>query len=219
MLAEADRDGYLGPQSIRPPLPNNRWPHVVFFRAMMGQYLATGDRRIPQALRRHYLADHRRMRWPATLCNVEIMLWTYTQTGDRRLLQQALRAYEGYNKWLTGLNPPQQGGGPRLPVRTRRLAACFSDSRPSEHGVTFCEIGKLGAILYAYTGKKRSLDACVNGFAKMDRYSMLIDGVPSSVEQLSGKDPLIAARDLRDRRLHLGHGLPADGYRRRPLRR
>ncbi len=189
VLAEAGRDGYLGPKCIRESLPNHRWPHVVFFRAMMAHYLATGDKRIPRALRRHYLAGHSTHSLARDVCNVEIMLWTYAQTGDKALIRLAARAFDGYNRWLDKLTRTKKEAvlvcQPDTTVRT-----LLSGRRPVEHGVTFCEIAKLGAILYMYTGNRRFLQASVNGFKKVDRYSMLIDGVPSSIEQLSGKGPL-----------------------------
>ena len=75
VLAHADADGYLGPQFLKQAKDRYRWPHAVFFRAMMAEYSATKDKCIVRALRDHYLSDtspHNRHR---DVCNVEIMLW------------------------------------------------------------------------------------------------------------------------------------------------
>lgn len=52
-LRHPDADGYLGHPLMKPPKPYNRWPHAVFFRALMAHFGVTGDRRILEALRRH----------------------------------------------------------------------------------------------------------------------------------------------------------------------
>ena len=171
VLTHADRDGYLGPRHIKTGEGENRWVHAVFFRAMMGEYLATGDDRIPAAIAKHYLSGRSRHSTRREICNVEAICWAYSLTGDRRLIDHAVEAYERFNRetdWATS-------------VKNLRSAR-----RSELHGVTFNETVKLPAILYMYTGEKGLLRAAVNGFRKLDRDSMLIDGVPSSTEQLRG---------------------------------
>ena len=175
-LNHADRDGYVGPSWIKKPESQNRWAHAVYFRALMGWHSGTGDRRIPEALRRHYLSrtsPHSDMR---EVCNVEPMLWVWDQTGDIRLLEMAVTAYEDFNK--------------RFPRHDTAVNVMLSGRRGSEHGVTYTEMGKLGEIMYLHTGKKKWLKATLNAFAKIEKYSMLVDGVSSSTERLRGKDPL-----------------------------
>lgn len=180
VLNHADSDGYLGPQFLKAEhlegMFRNRWSHAVFFRALMAEYSATEDRRIVKALRKHYLSDDFSYTDHRDVCNVEIMLWIYEQTGDRRILDRAVKALEGFN---------------------RRFIACdatvenmLSDEKSTEHGVTYNEIAKLGAIVYLHTGKKDFLRATVNAYRKLERDHLLIDGVNSSSERLSGKGPL-----------------------------
>jgi len=199
ILRRADKDGYLGPRFMKGPKGQLRWAHAVFFRALMARQSATGDRRIVRALVRHYLsytAPHSDSR---DVCNVENILWTYSQTGDRRLLRHAVKAYAAFNK----LNPHSDTVVKNL----------LSAKRPKEHGVSYNEIGKLGAILYMYTGNRRFLNAAINGYRKIDRFAMLVDGVNSSTEGLKGKDPLDSHEtcDIADYTWSVGYLLLATG--------
>jgi DUF1680 family protein len=108
------------------------------------------------------------------VCNVEALLWTYEKTGKKWLLEMAEKAYVGYDR--------------KQPDKDASMTMLLSNKRATEHGVTFCETSKLGAILYQYTGKKKYLEASVHGFKKVDRDQMLVDGVPSASELLRGKD-------------------------------
>ena len=86
VLKHADKDGYLGPKSCKPRMSAGRWSHAIFFRAMIAYFYATGDKRIPDALEKHYLghdADHSGHR---DVCNIEIMCWVYNRTGNKKLL-------------------------------------------------------------------------------------------------------------------------------------
>jgi uncharacterized protein len=167
VLARADKTGYLGPAFMKDPAGNNRWPHTIFFRAWMAHYGATGDDRLVEALHRHYLsstpADHSGDR---NVTNIEPLLWTHQQTGDAALLSHALLAYESYNQ--------------QTPDADTSMANLLSDRRPTEHGVTYNEIGKLGALLYTVTGEQTYLDAAVHAYKKIDRDAMLVDGIHSS---------------------------------------
>ena len=182
VLSHPDRDGYLGPphlKKIPPRAVTYRWPHAVFFRALAAYYSATADPRVIKALTRHYLSNtsspHSSGR---DVCNVEAMLWTYAHTGNKRLLRCAVRAYEEYNR--------------RFPDDDMTMQNMLSSKKSGEHGVTYNEIGKLGAVLYLATGKRSYLAATINAYRKMDRDHMLIDGLPSSSEFLAGRDALQA---------------------------
>ena len=171
-----DTDGFLGLPALKESEHWNRWAHAVFFRALMAHYSATGDKKIVKALQNHYLGGKHNHAFGRNVCNVEAILWTYEKTGDNRLLDLALDAYAEYNL--------------QQPDADTSLATMLSDKRGTEHGVTYNEIAKLGAILYMATGKRKFLDATVNAYRKLDRDQMLIGGVHSSSEHLEGKDPL-----------------------------
>lgn len=199
VLKHAASDGYLGPMFMRQGEPNSRWPHAVFFRALAAQHSALGDARIPAALARHYRAGGCKHTAARDVCNVESMLWAYGQTGDKRLLKLAIEAYEGHNR-----DEPEADASMNVLLTSRRA---------KEHGVTFNEIGKLGAILYLHTGNRKYLRATVNGYRKIDRDHMLADGVCSSTEGLNGDDALASHEtcDIADYSWALGYLLMATG--------
>jgi uncharacterized protein len=203
VLAHQHRDGYLGPRFLKKePREGShklRWSHAVLFRAFMAAHSASGDARIVKALHRHYLSrssshsDHR------DVCNVETMLWVYERTGDRKILRAAEKAYAGFNKRFARTAPT--------------MAELLSNRRSHEHGVTFHEIAKLGAILYTHTGNRRYLRAAQNGYRKIERDSLLVDGVASSRENLKGKGALETHEtcDVADQTWSLGYLLMATG--------
>lgn len=173
VLTHAAENGYLGPSHII----SNLWPHAVFFRAMMAEYSATGDKRILEALQKHYLSiTPERLvggsMW-RNICNIEEICWLYGLTGDKQLLNHAVKAYELFCAKDLSVTPDN----------------LLSDTKSNDHGGWYCEMVKLPVILYMYTGETRLLEAAINGFRKIDRDHMLIDGIPSSNEALSGKAP------------------------------
>jgi hypothetical protein len=199
VLDHADSDGYLGPEFLKKHSDLNRWPHVVFFRALMADYGKTDEARIPEALRRHYLSRTDPLTSRRNIVNVEIMLWTYARTRDPRLLAMAEECYAEYN---------------RISPEVTTLARMRSEERMDNfHGVTFNETAKLAAVLYLYTGKKEYLEAVEHAYAKVDRYYMLLDGVLSSTEGMRGNDPLESHEtcDIADYTWSLGYLLMATG--------
>ena len=161
VLNKPDIDGFLGPKFMKETDGWNRWAYVVFFRACMALYEYNGDEKILRAIEHHYLSGSARHNRARDVMNVEIMLWLYGKTGNERLLELAEEDYADYNLTCTDDN-------------CDRVA--LSDKKPFSHGVTYNEYGKLGAILFMYTGKKEYLDASVASFDKVDRYFMLPSG-------------------------------------------
>ena len=178
---------------------------------MMAHYLATNDRRILTALKRHYLSDSCDHSLGRDVCNVEIMLWLYEKTQDKRLLTRALDAFEKYNRATAHAGNAQPG---QLPGGIDTTIAGMLSAKPGQsHGVTYNEIAKLAAIIYIYTGKKKYLAATVNAYRKIDKFHMLIDGVCSSSEQLRGHTALDSHEtcDIADYTWSLGYLLMATG--------
>ncbi len=198
-LEHADTDGFIGVRYMKKPVSNNRWPHAVFFRALMAHHSATGRRGIAEALLRHYLSGTSEHCHQREVCNVEAILWTYEQTGDARLLKHAVAAYRKYNRLHA--------------TSDTSVATMLSAKRGTEHGVTYNEVGKLGAVVYLYTGKREYLAATVNAYRKLDRDQMLIDGLHSCTEGLKGKDPLDSHEtcDIADYTWSVGYLLMATG--------
>jgi DUF1680 family protein len=199
VLKHADGDGYLGPAFLKNGEHWCRWPHAVFLRALMAEYSATGNTAIPQAVARHFLGSGRCHSNHRDVCNIEAMLWAAEHTGDERLIELAERSYREYNRLF--------------PEHDTAVSNMLSDKVAGEHGVTYNEIGKLGAILYAFTGRKRYLDATVSAYRKVDRDHMLVDGIHSSAEHLGGRDPLASHEtcDIADYTWSVGYLLMITG--------
>ncbi|MFP4579598.1 MAG: beta-L-arabinofuranosidase domain-containing protein [Candidatus Sumerlaeia bacterium] len=199
VLTHADADGYLGPKSCKKKMHAGRWSHMIFFRAMLAWASATGDERVIPALVHHYTNSRADYSTERDVCNVEIMSLLYGETGRKKLLSEALEAIEAFD---------ELGECPDLTTEallTNRKATC--------HGVTYCETVKQNAVAYLYAGKKKMLDASVNGMKKLDRYQTLVDGVPSSTERLRTKEPLDAHEtcDVADYTWSAGYLLMATG--------
>ena len=175
---------------------SSQWPMAVYFRVLQAEYLATRNPLLLEAMRKHYLSysvDDLTKK-PRHVVNLEGLLWTYGQTGDAGLLELAEKA--------------SKSG--RFPGR---LGSCVSLGKTKDHGVTFNEEAKLPAIFYIYTGNKEYLNASVNAFKKIDQYHMLPDGVPSSNEFLSDKNPITSHEtcDISDYTWSIGYLLMASG--------
>ena len=197
-LAHADPDGYLGPKFLKKSDGWNRWPHVVFFRALMAKYSATGDVSLVEAVRRHYLEPEQRHNSARDVMNVEIMLWAYMKTGDERLLKMAEEDYAVYSANCKDDNCPK---------------AHLSNQKAYAHGVTYNEFAKLGAILYSCTGKKEYLKPVIKAYKKIDRYQMLPDGLHCSNEFLLDNNYMQSHEtcDITDYTWALGYLLMATG--------
>ena len=148
-----------------------RWPHAVFFRAFMAEYEATQNKKIINALERHYKNDTVRYE-ERDLCNVEILAWLYRITGDGFFKEKAMSMLDA----------------PCLPGYTLKetMEQFGSKERTEIHAVTFHELLKMPVLFYELTGDEKYLDMARNAFAKIDRYNMLPDGISSGEEGLSG---------------------------------
>lgn len=191
-LSHVDSCGELGVNA-----EHYLWPFCVFFRAMQASYEATGDSRIVPALERHYLSlDGGRvdLKDQRNMMSLEGMLWTYARTGNKALLDLAVRSWD-------------EGGF------VMDSAACMADTPIDCHGVTYCEFLKLPVLLHAYTGQRKYLDIAMHAHDKLYRYHMLADGVPSSAEFVQGNSSLAAHEtcDISDYTWTAGHFLMATG--------
>ena len=201
VIDHPDSEGYLGAAFMKKTVPDDciRWAHVVFFRACIALYEYTKDRRIVEAIRRHYLNVEADFSLGRDVLNVEIMLWAYAETGDKALLEMAEYWYTKYNERETG-------------DLSDRVA--LSDKKPYAHGVSYNEYSKLGAILYTYTGNEAYLAASRNAYKKADEYFMLPSGCICSNEHTVSNDYMMSYEtcDISDMTWSLGYlfGATAD---------
>jgi hypothetical protein len=197
-IEHAAPDGFIGPDMFR---SQNRWPYAVFFRAVLAQYAISGDKRYLEALTRHYRSMPHPMLFGRDVTGAEILLALYAETGQADLLEMAQDLYARFNRLPTQLDLDCSLSGMR------------SDKPVTMHGVTFNEIGKLGAIFYAATGDQDSLAATLHAYAKVERDHLLADGLHSGAEAMSGCDPLESHEtcNITDYTWSLGHLLQITG--------
>lgn len=195
-LAHPDEDGVLGNST----LVGITWPMSVFFRVLQAKYEHDGDARIPAALEKHYLnftADELAggIVGGRNIMSIEGILWTYGKTGNQKLLQLAEESWARQDCFAVD------------------ETAILSAEPFYMHSVTFCEMLKLPLLLYAYTGKQHYLDLAMTAIRKLQRESMLPDGVPSSAEFLLGTDVDISHEtcDIVDFTWTLSHYLAVTG--------
>ena len=157
------------------------WPMAVFWRAIKAYYDKTRDEEIPKILEKHYLSYPVKEieKW-RNIVSLEGMLWTYSKTGNKELLERARTAWD------------------RGKFGDLTFEACMADMLPFMHGVTYCEELKLPLLLYTYTGEKPYLDAALNAYRVLERDHILPDGVHSSAEALLGNGNIINSHETCD---------------------
>ena len=191
-------DGYLGPEILRDGLS---WPFAVWYRAVIAEYSATGNPKIISALKNHFLRkpltdaykrDDYRIIMVRSVADIETALWLYGQTKDKRFLKMSEDSYRVFNEIFSDDSTADEN----CEMFDVTLKGMLSDRKVQRnHGVTYCEICKLAAILYYHTGKEIYKKAAVNAFEKLYRDQMLIDGTASSTEYLNGNGDSLAAHE------------------------
>jgi len=218
VLSHPQTDGKLGPDDIGPisakliglseingKPPVTQWPFVVFTRALMAHYSATGDKRVLDALTKHYLSLPEDFgKAPRDVNNIEGMCWLYEQNGDQRLITLAERT------WNNATSSPNEAAKLRNQWNLDNLKA---ELPMKGHGVSVNEMSKQPALLFLATGKKAYLDASIGAFRSMARDHELADGVVSSDEGLHGKtaEGVHETCDISDSTWSMGYLLEASG--------
>lgn len=195
-LAHPSEKGVLGNSTLE----GITWPMSVFFRVLQAKYEHDGDERIPAALERHYLNLNKEdlaggIVGGRNIMSLEGILWTYGKTGNPALLQLAEDAWAIQDRFAVD------------------ETAIMSEEPFYMHSVTFCEMLKLPLLLYAYTEKQKYHDLAMTAIRKLEKESILPDGVPSSAEYLLGNDIHISHEtcDVVDFSWTLSHYLTVTG--------
>ncbi len=186
VLLHQNSNGYLGPEHLKDNHQNNLWPHAVFLRSIMAECMSQPNKKTLKAVKKYaeYALDNLNTRinkessdvfglGDRNTLNIENFCFTAEYTDDFKLVDACEKYYSAFQELY-----------PELPYIPKQLA---SDIPPEGHGVSYMEFLKIPVILYIYTGCEHYLAAARNGFNKLDYYHMLIDGAPSSCEELSGK--------------------------------
>lgn len=203
-LAEND-GGYIGPDCLKPENVEEyrkqkyiRWPHVVYFRALMAEYENTGDERILKALCDHYKNDEFYY-LGRNVCNIECLAWLFKKTGDEFFKTRAIDTFDKY--MLPESNPEMD------------MELLTTDKEFYIHGVTISEKLKLLPILYDITGDKKYLDMGVGSLDRLIDQSLMVDGVISSEEFTRTNTAIMAHEtcDIADFSWALGYYFEATG--------
>ena len=143
--------------------------------------------RIVEAIRKHYLNDNELtiLGGSRNITNLEVMLWCYERTGEKKLLDLAQTTWD---KYISDAAEEYQERNPRRQTAsagvlcTRDLAPqkVYANAPVQSHGVSYAEISKLPAILYLYTGQEEYRKFAVAAQKRVFDHHMLIDGIPSS---------------------------------------
>ncbi|MFI4912656.1 MAG: beta-L-arabinofuranosidase domain-containing protein [Sedimentisphaeraceae bacterium JB056] len=203
------KDGWLGPKALQKTNSDNLWPYAIFLRAVLVEYSATGNENIIKMMRRHFASREINISELREICNIEPMAYVHSLSGDKKLLKEIEGKYEAYNA-----QSDDDVCDPCVIFNHHILQRnLLSDQKPGVHGVTYNEIGKLGAIIYMCNGDKKALETAVNAYKKIDKYNLMVDGVCSSSELMSDKDPLDTHEtcDIADYTWGLGYLLMATG--------
>ena len=207
-LSHPSSNGFLGPRFLEFGDDFgglNRWPNTVLNRGFMALADAqpTPDKvdpaKIVEALHKHYLNDKASyLSGNRNITNLEVILWCYERSGDKKLLELAQNTWD---KYMADAEDEIAAAANATATATagRRRFSMHADLAPSRvfanapiqsHGVSYAETSKLPAILYLYTGKKDYREFVVAAQRRIFDHHMLIDGIPSSSEAYAGTTAL-----------------------------
>ncbi len=187
-------DPYIGPDIIREQGSSYRWPHAVFFRALYALWSKTGDERIMEKMRAHFLNDRDYdYACDRNIVGIEMMLTVAAHFQDEELY-----AIAGKNirRYLESFGPAaeylfyQMNGLPDGLNPHKDDYCMFGDLKNIFHGVSYNEICKLPAVWYLYSGDRRALEYTEMAYRVISNKHMLPDGVNSSGEYLIGSSAL-----------------------------
>jgi hypothetical protein len=207
-LSHPSSSGFLGPKFLEfgdDVFGLNRWPNTVFNRG----YMALADAqptpkdvdpvKIAAALEKHYLSDKAPYNdGSRNITNLEVILWCYERTGNRKLLDFAQTTWDRYiqdadDDYVAAARAAADGKPKTrgFPFHSDLAPQnVFADTPIHSHGVSYAETSKLAAILYLYTGKESYRKFVVAANRRIFDHHMLIDGIPSSSEAYAGTTAL-----------------------------
>lgn len=197
------KNGYFGPEFLKDGLT---WQYAIYFRALIAEYEATKDERIINAIKAHLLRKpiaeafklkDLRIITVRNAAIIETALWVYEKTKDERFLKMSEECYAEFNRRYEDSDKTEADENSKM--RDVTVKGMSSDKKAkNNHGVTYCEICKLAAIMYYHTGKEEYKSAAINAFDKVYRDNMLVDGVISSTEYLNGNEDSQAMHETCD---------------------
>jgi len=172
VLAGGESFIYWQPKTVLADTFNN-WGHSHMGRALVAYYQATGDPRILAALvkvYRHYPLPKFQADFPAVngIVNLDPLLDTYLLSGDRQVLDNALKAV-------------------RQPAFVQVVNQWNRGDITAGHTVIFYENIRVPALLYPWTADRRLLDATLTILQWHDQHHLLPVGLCSGEEYQAGR--------------------------------
>jgi DUF1680 family protein len=114
ILATQEKDGWFGPVALRTSLDGkpDLWPHMLVLNCLQSWYEATGDERVLPFMTRYFKWEHALPEkdllagyWPKMRGgdNLESIYWLYNRTGDKWLLDLAVKVHRATAPWESGV--------------------------------------------------------------------------------------------------------------------
>jgi len=188
VLAQQCSDGYVG---MTPDDPYSS-THDIYVMSelalgLMSHHSATQDPRIVPAMqkafrhiydnckplvwgeKRHHHA-WRGTGWPFSCHIIDAVLWVYSKTGDRKMMDLANLIHKAMQEVPSDFE-------------TKHLLL-DGDTLYDNHGVDVGEIMRVPGLYYLYSGDIDDLNASIRGLSSVDEYHLHVHGGPASDEHL-----------------------------------
>jgi Beta-L-arabinofuranosidase, GH127 len=151
VLAGQDRDGWFGPHELRTALKGKPdvWPNMVMLNVLQSFYEYSGDPRVLPFMTRYFRwqtqvpAGQLLASWakPRMGDNIESIYWLYNRTGERWLLDLAVRLHREGQRWDEG--------------------------RLNLHGVNFAQGFREPGVYFVQSRDKKDLDAAERNYQRV----------------------------------------------------
>ncbi|WP_197527583.1 beta-L-arabinofuranosidase domain-containing protein [Posidoniimonas polymericola] len=169
-------DGFFGPASN-----DDWWPRMVVLYYLRDYDEQTDDPRVLPFLTRYFqhqlaaLPDRPLQDWGRARAgdNIDIVLWTYNQTGDRKLLDLARLLADQAYPWSS--------------IYTDNRFYDFGSDFHPHHIVNVSQALKMPAVAWQLSGAEADRRAFAAGVANLERQYGRVDGQVSGTEMLSGR--------------------------------
>ena len=169
-------DGFFGP-----PGNDDWWPRMVALFYLRDHYEATGDERVVPFLLTYFrhqlqeLPDRPLRDWGRARAgdNLDVVLWTYSRTGETFLLDLARLLHDQAYPWAS--------------IYADNRFYDFGDDFHPHHIVNVSQALKMPPVSWQFTHDPADRAAFAAGVAHLERQYGRIDGQVSGTEMLSGR--------------------------------